>query len=55
MKHNTKKILSLLLASIMLLSLLPLTAYAGEATEKEQVTAEGTVEKICDQGTRGGY
>ena len=55
MKHNAKKILSLVLASIMMLSLLPLTAYAGEATDKEQVTAEGTEVKKSAQGTRGGY
>ena len=55
MKHSTKKILSLVLASIMMLSLLPLTAYAGEATEKEQATGKSNVEKISDQGTRGGY
>ena len=53
MKHSTKKWLSMLLASIMLLSLLPLTAYAGEATENE--TQESNVEKISGQGTRGGY
>ena len=55
MKHSTKKILSLVLASIMMLSLLPLTAYAGEATEKEQATAETAVEKSSGQDTRGGY
>ena len=55
MKHNAKKILSLVLASIMMLSLLPLTAYAGEATDKEQVTAETAVEKSSAQDTRGGY
>ena len=55
MKHNAKKILSLVLASVMMLSLLPLTAYAGEATEKEQATGETAVEKSSAQDTRGGY
>ena len=55
MKHNAKKILSLVLASIMMLSLLPLTAYAGEATDKEQAAAETAVEKSSAQDTRGGY
>ena len=55
MKHSTKKILSLVLASIMMLSLLPLTAYAGEATDKEQATGETAVEKSSAQDTRGGY
>ena len=55
MKHNAKKILSLVLASVMMLSLLPLTAYAGEATDKEQVTSETAVEKSSGQDTRGGY
>ena len=52
MKHSTKKLLALALALAMVLSLAPLTA---NAEAKEQVTAEGTVEKSSTQGTRGGY
>ena len=52
MKHSTKKLLALALALVMVLSLAPLTA---NAEGKEQVTGEGTVEKISAQGTRGGY
>ena len=52
MKHSTKKLLALALALVMVLSLAPLTA---NAEAKEQVTAEGTVEKSSTQGTRGGY
>ena len=51
MKHSTKKLLALALALVMVLSLAPLTA---NAEGKEQVTGEGTVEKISAQGTRGG-
>ena len=55
MKHVLKKSLALALALIMVLSLTPLTAYAGEAAEKEQATGEGAAEKSSDPGTRGGY
>ena len=55
MKHVLKKSLALALALIMVLSLTPLTAYAGEATDKEQATAETAVEKSSAQDTRGGY
>ena len=55
MKHNAKKVLSLVLASVLMLSLLPLTAYAGEATDKEQATGKTAVEKSSAQDTRGGY
>ena len=52
MRRSTKNLLALALALVMVLSLAPLTA---NAEGKEQVTAEGTVEKISAQGTRGGY
>ena len=51
MKHTFKKLLTLVLATIMLVSMLPLSASADGA----QVTSEGTVEKISAQETRGGY
>ena len=55
MRHGSKKILTLLLALVMLLGMIPLSAYAFGVEGKEQVTARGNVEKISAQGTRGGY
>ena len=53
MKHSTRKILTLLLALIMLLSMVPLSAYAVGTEGKEQAAARGEAEEISARGTGG--
>lgn len=46
-----KRILSLILVLMMLLSLMPMSAFADESTETEEATVEETVEEVAEEAT----